>query len=283
MEIKGEWKMKLSLIVENKTYDGDIQAEHGLSLLIETEEKTILFDAGESDMLIKNAEAMDIDLKEVDFAVLSHGHNDHSGGFPAFHKINPKANIYIQENALKESFEADKDGKPTGLNIGIPWTPIERTTLDASLRYTKEPVYITDNIVISGCIPEETREYHTERFFEKVGDEYQADKMEHEQFLIIKEKGQLYIFNGCCHNGVVPVVEYAKELFPNEEIKLIFGGFHLYNSAHDSLLNEVNRITDLGSELYIPVHCTGLKAIHRMMDVLDDRCIIMNAGEKVYL
>ncbi len=35
--------MKLSLLVENKTYREGIHAEHELSLLIETDEKTILF------------------------------------------------------------------------------------------------------------------------------------------------------------------------------------------------------------------------------------------------
>lgn len=275
--------MKLSLLVENKTYNDQIQAEHGLSLLIETDEKTILFDAGETDLLIRNAQSMDIDLTKVDFAVLSHGHSDHSGGFPDFHKVNPEAKIYIQQNALKESFELGHDGLPLQLNIGVQWTEKEKAELSDSLVFTTGPVYITPNIVISGSIPEEIREYNSEQFLVRNNEGFEPDKMEHEQFLIIRENNQLYVFSGCSHNGIVPVIKYTNQLFPNNEIKLIFGGFHLYQSKYDPLLSEVNRITSLDTELFMPVHCTGLLATHRMMDVLGDRCIIMNAGEKEYL
>jgi metal-dependent hydrolase (beta-lactamase superfamily II) len=53
--------------------------EPGLSFLIETAGKKILFDTGYSDLFLANAEKMGIDLRELDFIVLSHGHLDHSG------------------------------------------------------------------------------------------------------------------------------------------------------------------------------------------------------------
>ncbi len=270
--------MKLSLIVENKTYRENILAEHGLALLIETDEKIILFDSGASDALIINSNEMDIDLSKVDLAILSHGHYDHSGGFPYFNKINPLANIYLQKNAFKQTFDIDKKGKPTEQNLGIRWADEEKIGLTPNLVFTDEPGYITDDIIISGSIPKHMRETRSGQFLEKSGDEYVFDKMEHEQFLIIREKGDLYIFAGCCHNGVAPVINYTKKLFPDEKIKLLFGGFHLYELSGDKLSDEVRKIANLDVDYFIPVHCTGINAIVMMKELLGDRCIILNAG-----
>ena len=272
--------MKIDLIVENKTYSEGIHAEHGLALLIETHEKTILFDSGESDALINNAKVMDIDLSKADLAILSHGHFDHSGGMPLFSEINPEAKIYIRENAFSKSYDIDKKGKPTGNNIGIRWTDEQKKKIEPKLVFTEEPVYITDDIIISGSIPEDLRETGTERFLKESDGGYVQDDMGHEQFLIIRENGKLNIFSGCSHNGVAPIIEYTNMLFPGEGIRLLFGGFHLYNSKDHQLMSDVDRITSLDVEYFMPVHCTGMDAMFRMKELLGDRCIILNGGDK---
>ncbi len=76
--------------MENKTYKEGIKAEHGLSIYIETDEMNILFDAGATDSFLSNAGSLGIDLARVDMAVISHGHYDHTGGFPGFCRVNKK-------------------------------------------------------------------------------------------------------------------------------------------------------------------------------------------------
>ena len=72
--------MKLTVLTENLA-GGRLLAEHGLSYLIEHDEKTILFDTGHSNVFLKNAERMGIDIHDkVDVVVLSHGHWDHGDG-----------------------------------------------------------------------------------------------------------------------------------------------------------------------------------------------------------
>ena len=68
-------------------------AEHGFSMLVRVfsgeETYTILFDTGVSPKgVIINAKRMGIDLSEVSYVVLSHGHYDHFGGLPAIVKGN---------------------------------------------------------------------------------------------------------------------------------------------------------------------------------------------------
>ena len=66
--------MKLTVLAENTACREDVTAQHGLSLYIETGDKKILFDMGQTDAFAKNAERLGADLSQVDLAVLSHGH-----------------------------------------------------------------------------------------------------------------------------------------------------------------------------------------------------------------
>ena len=66
--------MRIVTLMENTTKSESLRAEHGLSLYIETGNHKILFDTGQSDMFVRNASKLGIDLKDVDICVLSHGH-----------------------------------------------------------------------------------------------------------------------------------------------------------------------------------------------------------------
>ena len=79
--------MEFKFLVENKTESEGILAEHGLSIFIDTGDKKILFDAGASDAFALNAERMKVDLGQVNLAVISHGHYDHTGGIPLFCRL----------------------------------------------------------------------------------------------------------------------------------------------------------------------------------------------------
>ena len=71
--------MRLVTLVEDTTA-GSLPAEHGLSIYVETEKHKLLFDVGTTDLFIRNAQALGIDLTQVDTVVISHGHDDHGGG-----------------------------------------------------------------------------------------------------------------------------------------------------------------------------------------------------------
>ena len=91
--------MKITVLVENTSLC-DIPVEHGLSLYIEACGKNVLFDSGQSTLFAENAKRLGVDLKAVDFCVLSHGHYDHSGGLMEFICENDHAPIYMHKNAF---------------------------------------------------------------------------------------------------------------------------------------------------------------------------------------
>ena len=93
--------MKWTVLSDNRACNDQLQTEHGLSILLETDKHRILLDTGASDVFIRNAERlrvgatagmqMGIDLSKVDYVFISHGHSDHAGGLKHFMAINEKA------------------------------------------------------------------------------------------------------------------------------------------------------------------------------------------------
>ena len=96
--------MKWTILSDNRTCNDLLQTEHGLSILLETEHHRILLDTGASDIFIRNAERLGINLSTVDYVFISHGHSDHAGGLKHFMEINDKAKVIVSPDALKGRF-----------------------------------------------------------------------------------------------------------------------------------------------------------------------------------
>ena len=79
--------MKATVLVDNISCN-ELAGEWGLSIYIEYGDKKILLDTGASELFLENAEKMGVSIKEVDYAVLSHAHYDHSNGMKAFFENN---------------------------------------------------------------------------------------------------------------------------------------------------------------------------------------------------
>lgn len=73
---------------------------------------------GQSDLFIRNATLSGIDIAEVDFLILSHGHSDHTGGLRHFLTVNKKAPVICKQEALYRKF---KDKRENGvIDPGLP-------------------------------------------------------------------------------------------------------------------------------------------------------------------
>ena len=96
--------MKLVVLSDNQAMNDLLESEHGLCVYLETEQYKCLLDTGASDIFIRNAEKLAIDLSDVDYVFISHGHADHIGGLLAFLQINRKAKVVLSKNATNQSF-----------------------------------------------------------------------------------------------------------------------------------------------------------------------------------
>ncbi|MFV0516889.1 MAG: MBL fold metallo-hydrolase [Aminipila sp.] len=284
--------INITFLSENKTDNPGCLAEHGLSIYIEAHNRRILFDAGASDVCIKNAETLGIDLEKVDSVVISHGHYDHTQGLPAFSEINKDAEIYIHKDAFGEFYGMD-DGILDEDTCGIIWTAEEKELLLKRTVLTDGIYKLSEDIIISGEIPNVEGVEPPEKFYIKCfnddNEQFLEDNMSHEQFLAIRDRdsegksGGIYLFSGCSHKGIVPVIRYAKELFPGEKILGLIAGMHLYCVDKDIRSKTIDEILKADVEMVMPVHCTGIKAICEIKAIMGDKCVVATAGDYFHL
>lgn len=281
--------VKFTFLSENKTDNPGCMAEHGLSIYIEAADKIILFDTGASDLFAKNAELLNTDLKKIEHTIISHGHYDHTEGLPFFCNVNKNSHIYIHKDAFEETYGTENgilDKEP----CSILWEEETKQSIMERTILTDGIFKISEDIVISGTIPnvedvEATEKFYIKKMSQNGKVELLEDEMKHEQFLVIRDRDKegnskgIYIFSGCSHKGVIPVIRYAKKIFPGEKLLGLIAGMHLYSADEATRNKVVKEIVKENIEMVMPVHCTGIKAICDLKAALGDNCIVATAGD----
>jgi len=270
--------LKFTFLSENKTQRVACLAEFGLSMIIEADGKTILFDTGCSELFAENAKRIGVDLDAVDCCVISHGHFDHTQGVPRFCRENSHAPVYIHKDSLYPTF-GTTDGELNDYNCGVIWTDGQKAEIADRLVFTDGPLWLTDNIVISGTIPDVPGFKPIEDFFRKLPEGLVPDTLSHEQFLAVREEGKgVFLFSGCSHKGIVAAVEYAKKLFPGERIYAIVAGMHMMAADRGTVLRVIARLKEEDPEIVMPMHCTGGNALAIFKEEFGDRCELACCG-----
>jgi 7,8-dihydropterin-6-yl-methyl-4-(beta-D-ribofuranosyl)aminobenzene 5'-phosphate synthase len=66
----------VTVLVENSVRGRDLMAEHGLSFHLQAGKDSLLFDTGQTTLLVHNASRLGVDLSRLGAMALSHGHYD---------------------------------------------------------------------------------------------------------------------------------------------------------------------------------------------------------------
>jgi len=273
--------LKVHILAENRVIKRGLLAEQGLSLFIEKGDRAILFDTGQSSVYCHNAKAMGIDLKLADYIVLSHGHYDHCGGLQYFPFEDKAPAVYIHPDAFLGKFISG--GKNLLYReIGIPWKISEHKRIEEKIVYTRQSLMIENGIMISGEVPysNDFEEVCRSFYIEKDGSMIR-DMMLDEQMLIIEDDGEIAVFLGCSHRGVINGLNYARKLFPDKSIKLLVAGMHLGDVTPIRLQKTMQHLKDMNIRKIAPLHCTGFGAMCEMKRFLGENCQICSAGDTI--
>ena len=270
LDVWGRFILRISVLAENSALCPEFGAEHGLSLFIETENAKLLFDMGQTELFAENAKKMGVDLRETDFAVLSHGHYDHGGGLGAFLRLNETAPIYLSSYAFEPHFNAAD--KYIGLDKAF--------YSEERFVFCNGAVGIAPRITLYGGkseIPSETLGAKGMKVLR--GNVLVSDDFRHEQYLVIEESGRRYLFSGCSHRGASGIAEYFSP-------DVFIGGFHFSKVDAGSeagralLTEEAKALLKAGGEYYT-CHCTGEAQFEVMKDLMGEKLSYISSGQVI--
>lgn len=269
---------RISILVENASLNEGMTGEHGLSLWIETEGGTVLFDNGQTNRYADNAQALGISLADADAAVLSHGHYDHTGGVESLLDVNDKAGIYLHPEAFITRYNGNA-GVPTGNSIGIRWGEALKARFTPRAILNREPCMILPGIWVSGEVPRLADS--PDHGFVTPGAEgiWIPDRVTDEQFLIIQEAGGISIIAGCSHFGLKAMLAHAAGMFPGMPVHGIAGGLHLKNSTQEEMCEVIGILSQLSLKWLVPLHCTGQDVAYALKQVFHERCLLLGTGD----
>ena len=215
--------------------------EHGLSLWIETADRTILFDMGQSDLFAQNAAQLGIDLAKADLAVLSHGHYDHGGGLPHFLTRNTHAPVYVSRYAFDACYNAV--GKYIGLDPAL--ADSTRLVFGEGTQSLSPSLTLFDG---SAC-PRRSL-LGTFGLTRREGESLIPDDFRHEQYLLVEEAGKRVLFSGCSHRGIDDIAAYFRP-------DVLIGGFHVSKLTDQTALSDLSVKLNAVPTRYYTCHCTG--------------------------
>ena len=246
--------MKLTVLVDNNTQiDSYYLGEPGVSYYLEDDDEKILFDMGYSEIFLKNAKKMRKDLDKISKVIISHGHDDHTGGLKYFFKESKKLELIAHPNC----FDYKEDA--TGLYIGSPINK-EELSKKCQLKLSKEPLKISEHLTFLGEIPS-SNDFETRYTIGKTVKKNQKidDTLVDDSALVYKGKQGLFIITGCSHSGICNIIEYAKKVCQENRIQGVIGGFHLFEK-NERLEKTIHYLKENKIEQLYPCHCVSLQA-----------------------
>jgi 7,8-dihydropterin-6-yl-methyl-4-(beta-D-ribofuranosyl)aminobenzene 5'-phosphate synthase len=264
----------VTALVDNSVLGLDLLAEHGLAFCIRTGRHRLLFDTGQSDLVLKNARALEVGLEDLEAIVLSHGHHDHTGGLRPVGGCAPKARLYLHPAALKPKFAVDADDSDCeSWPVGMAEADVQFIHQSAdSVVWTTKPTEIVDGIFVTGEIPRRTNFEDTGgRFFVDEGCN-QPDPLMDDQALFFDTREGLVVIAGCAHAGVVNTVDYIRQISGGRPICAIMGGLHLLNASETRMKLTLAAFRRWDVRRIAAGHCTGLAAVTQMWASFPGRC-----------
>jgi 7,8-dihydropterin-6-yl-methyl-4-(beta-D-ribofuranosyl)aminobenzene 5'-phosphate synthase len=228
-----------------------MKKDWGYSALVEYGGKHILFDTGNNaEIFAQNVKVSGVDLKKLDFAVMSHRHGDHTGGMNYLLTVNPQVKIfapkegfgvfgaslpgtfYRQDASLPDYMRYYNGKPPQMMTFGTPWPSANFVLIDGVTEAAPGISVIATVSQTPGTLEL------------------------HELSLAIETPKGLILVVGCSHPGIERIVEASTVL--DKHVCAIVGGLHLVTTPDSEIARIVTALHDKWKVDCVALgHCTG--------------------------
>jgi 7,8-dihydropterin-6-yl-methyl-4-(beta-D-ribofuranosyl)aminobenzene 5'-phosphate synthase len=256
--------MRITILCDNSvgSLSGTL-GEHGFAALVDWDGGSLLFDTGQGETLLHNAQRMNRDLHRVTKVALSHGHYDHTGGLLPLLRTCGGKEIFAHPAVFSRRYRVKDTGE--SIPIGIPYGEYYLRGAGGRFNLCDQFREISQGIFLTGEVPRKTpfERGDSGLFCDDAG--FSLDKVHDDQSLAILSNRGLVLLLGCCHAGVVNTIEYARERTGVEEVYALIGGTHLGFSDPDQFDKTVRALRGYRIQKLCAGHCTGFAASARLM------------------
>jgi len=260
--------LKITVLSTMLVGDASGLGEWGFSALVEADGHRILLDTGSHpETVLKNARDLNIDLSDVKEVILTHYHWDHVRGLMTLRREMMKKNPAALSVAYVAQGIFYSRPSPKGEQNDMI---VIRKDYEASggkiIEYSKG-VEIFPGAWLTGPVP---RKY-PERNWSNSGkvqtpNGLVEDNIPDDQSLVLNTPQGLVVLTGCGHAGIVNILTYAAEQFPNEPVYAVLGGLHLFPASDEQLNWTGDKLKEFRVANIMGAHCTGIEAVYRLRD-----------------
>jgi 7,8-dihydropterin-6-yl-methyl-4-(beta-D-ribofuranosyl)aminobenzene 5'-phosphate synthase len=266
---------KIACVVDDQA-NPPFRSEHGLAFRIETNDGCLLLDTGASEaVLLHNLARLGGHPRDVGAIVLSHAHNDHTGGLLAVLSQRAGLPVYAHSDLFRPRFTGRQQVyKP----VGLPRAREELARL-ADLHLSADPAEVLPGLWTTGEIAERPEpEGRSANHFVPAGDGWQPDPYLDDMSLVMEARKGLIVVCGCCHAGLLNTLAHVRRVF-QRPIIAVLGGTHLGDASATYLEHVAGVLRDFyGSPSLFLNHCTGKPAIITMANTFGNRVKPCPAG-----
>lgn len=261
---------KVTVLCDNESTSPSLEKEWGLSMALELPGDNLwLWDAGATDVFLKNAAQLKIEPSKAVGLALSHGHWDHTGGMDALMDDGFMGPVYAHADFAAKRYSEKKDGscKDASFPCEYPGTVIVRDWVELD-----EGLYMITSITRRPGLFQATDGLFTDPEGKTV------DTVPDDAFILLDTPSGPVVVLGCCHSGIANTLHHLKDLTGIEKVHAIIGGLHLYRCSEEELENTARVIEEYGTDIVSPGHCSGQKGYEFLKDRLSCKVTPMGSG-----
>jgi 7,8-dihydropterin-6-yl-methyl-4-(beta-D-ribofuranosyl)aminobenzene 5'-phosphate synthase len=269
--------VRLTVLVENSVQQPGLLAEHGWAVWLEAGGLCILFDTGQSDLLVRNAARLAVCLDTVDVVALSHGHYDHGGGLEGVLNLARVGTpIYAHPAALRPKFHRTASAMR---DIGLPATCVARLQAPGTAFHpVTAPTEIAPGVWLTGPIPRRHPAEAPEAGFCLDPEGRIDDELVDDQALVVQTAAGCVVVLGCAHAGLINTLEQVAALGPGEPVRAVVGGLHLRSAPPERVAWTIEALRRFDTGVLCPAHCTGAAALVALWSAFPGRCAVAGVG-----